>query len=74
MQVRLKVQKHTTAGNPSARLNVRMEKTKRHKKTPRAFTPRFPKVKDEAWWLVLANTSSSHLYALKRVSFTDVSV
>lgn len=28
-------------------------------------------VKDEAWWLVLANTSSSQLYAIKRVSFTD---
>jgi len=28
-------------------------------------------VKDEAWWLVLGNTSTSELYALKRVSFTD---
>lgn len=30
-----------------------------------------PQVKDEAWWLVLGNTSTSQLYALKRVSFAD---
>lgn len=28
-------------------------------------------MKDEAWWLVLGNTSTSELYALKRVSFAD---
>lgn len=28
-------------------------------------------IKDEAWWLVLGNTSTSELYALKRVSFSD---
>ncbi|KAL9689795.1 hypothetical protein QQ045_010185 [Rhodiola kirilowii] len=34
---------------------------------------RFPRVqlKDEAWWLVLCNTSTSELYAMKRVSFAD---
>ncbi|XP_047939428.1 DExH-box ATP-dependent RNA helicase DExH14 [Salvia hispanica] len=73
IQVRLKVQKRTAADNSGTRLNVRLEKTNRHKRTGRAFTPRFPKLKDEAWWLVLANTASSHLYALKRVSFKDVS-
>lgn len=31
-----------------------------------------PQVKDEAWWLVLGNTSTSQLYALKRVSFADL--
>ncbi|XP_016651849.1 PREDICTED: uncharacterized protein LOC103339988 [Prunus mume] len=36
-----------------------------------AFTPLFPKVKNEAWWLVLANTSTWELYALIRVSFSD---
>ncbi|KAH6801139.1 U5 small nuclear ribonucleoprotein helicase [Perilla frutescens var. hirtella] len=74
IQARLRVQQRSTADNPCVNLNVRLEKTNRHKKTARAFTPRFPKVKDEAWWLVLANTSSSQLYALKRVSFTDVLV
>lgn len=28
-------------------------------------------VKDEAWWLVLGNTSTSELHSLKRVSFSD---
>jgi len=31
----------------------------------------FLQLKDEAWWLVLGNTSTSELHALKRVSFTD---
>ena len=31
----------------------------------------FLQVKDEAWWLILGNTSTSDLYALKRVSFSD---
>lgn len=29
-------------------------------------------VKDEAWWLVLGNTSTSQLHALKRVTFKDI--
>ncbi|XP_011087302.1 DExH-box ATP-dependent RNA helicase DExH14 [Sesamum indicum] len=72
IQTRIKVQKRTAGDNPSVSLNIRLEKANRHKKTSRAFTPRFPKVKDEAWWLVLGNTSTSQLYALKRVTFTDV--
>ncbi|KAK4427739.1 DExH-box ATP-dependent RNA helicase DExH14 [Sesamum alatum] len=72
IQARLKVQKRTAGDNPGVSLNIRLEKANRHKKTSRAFTPRFPKVKDEAWWLVLGNTSTSQLYALKRVTFTDV--
>ncbi|KAL0364719.1 UNVERIFIED_CONTAM: DExH-box ATP-dependent RNA helicase DExH14 [Sesamum angustifolium] len=72
IQARIKVQKRTAGDNPSVSLNIRLEKANRHKKTSRAFTPRFPKVKDEAWWLVLGNTSTSQLYALKRVTFTDV--
>ncbi|KAL0357444.1 UNVERIFIED_CONTAM: DExH-box ATP-dependent RNA helicase DExH14 [Sesamum calycinum] len=72
IQARIKVQKRTAGDNPGVSLNIRLEKANRHKKTSRAFTPRFPKVKDEAWWLVLGNTSTSQLYALKRVTFTDV--
>ncbi|KAL7153162.1 hypothetical protein ABFS83_04G147200 [Erythranthe nasuta] len=72
IQARLRVQKQTVQDNPRLSLNIRLEKTNRHRKTSRAFTPRFPKVKDEAWWLVLGNTSTSQLHALKRVSFADV--
>ncbi|KAL7114962.1 hypothetical protein ACP275_04G154200 [Erythranthe tilingii] len=72
IQARLRVQKQTVQDNPRFSLNIRLEKTNRHRKTSRAFTPRFPKVKDEAWWLVLGNTTTSQLHALKRVSFADV--
>ncbi|EPS69565.1 hypothetical protein M569_05199, partial [Genlisea aurea] len=38
----------------------------------KAYTPRYPKVKEEGWWLVVGNRRSSELYAFKRVSFRDV--
>ncbi|XP_058180771.1 DExH-box ATP-dependent RNA helicase DExH14 [Rhododendron vialii] len=71
VQVRLKLQKKNPDDGKAITLNIRLEKTNSHCKTSRAFTPRFPKLKDEAWWLVLGNTSTSELYALKRVSFSD---
>ncbi|KAE9467176.1 hypothetical protein C3L33_00910, partial [Rhododendron williamsianum] len=71
VQVRLKLQKKNPGDGKAITLNIRLEKTNSHRKTSRAFTPRFPKLKDEAWWLVLGNTSTSELYALKRVSFSD---
>ncbi|XP_004299306.1 PREDICTED: activating signal cointegrator 1 complex subunit 3 [Fragaria vesca subsp. vesca] len=58
-------------GGESCSLNIRLMKTNFRKHKSRAFTPRFPKVKNEAWWLVLGNTATSELYALKRVSFSD---
>ncbi|CAI6000970.1 unnamed protein product, partial [Closterium sp. NIES-64] len=36
----------------------------------RAYTPFFPKVKEEGWWVVVAAADSPTLLALKRVSFT----
>ncbi|CAK9163517.1 unnamed protein product [Ilex paraguariensis] len=73
VQVRLKIQRRDPDSGKVSSLNIRLEKTKSNsqKKTSRAFAPRFPKVKDEAWWLVLGNTSTSELFALKRVSFAD---
>jgi len=35
----------------------------------KAYTPRFPKPKDEGWWLVLGNVDSGELLALKRLPF-----
>lgn len=41
------------------------------RKDARAYAPRYPKVKDESWWVVLGNKNTWELYALKRVNFVD---
>ncbi|XP_059642764.1 DExH-box ATP-dependent RNA helicase DExH14 isoform X2 [Cornus florida] len=69
VQVRLKLERKDHEGGKLT-LNIRLEYTNSRRRTSRAFTPRFPKVKDEAWWLVLCNTSTAELYVLKRVSFS----
>lgn len=71
IRMKLRVEKKDINGRKSLSLKIKLEKTNRKQNRSRAFTPRFPKLKDEAWWLVLGNTSTSELYALKRVSFTD---
>lgn len=71
IQMKLRIQNKDDGSRSSCSLNVRLENVDTKRKTSRAFTPRFPKVKDEAWWLVLGNTVTSELYALKRVSFSD---
>lgn len=70
VQVKLKLQRRDIDGGKASTLNIRLEKINSKWNTSRAFTPRFPKVKDEAWWLLLGNTFTSELYALKRVSFS----
>ncbi|KAG8652395.1 DExH-box ATP-dependent RNA helicase DExH14 isoform X2 [Manihot esculenta] len=70
IKTKLKLQKKDADGTKSLSLNIKLERTN-SRKSSRAFIPRFPKIKDEAWWLVLGNTSTSELYALKRVSFSD---
>ncbi|KAK4477790.1 hypothetical protein RD792_017052 [Penstemon davidsonii] len=74
IQARLRIQRKNAGDDHKVSLNIRLEKTNRRRKSSKAFTPRFPKVKDEAWWLVLGNTTIAKLHALKRVSFTDVLV
>ncbi|XP_014495737.1 DExH-box ATP-dependent RNA helicase DExH14 isoform X2 [Vigna radiata var. radiata] len=71
IKVKLKIQRRDTDGEKSDILNIRLEKINSRRHSSRAFVPRFPKIKEEQWWLVLANTSTSELYALKRVSFSD---
>ncbi|KAE8716022.1 hypothetical protein F3Y22_tig00110156pilonHSYRG00221 [Hibiscus syriacus] len=71
IQIKLKLLKKVTETERSLQLNIRLEKTNLRRNISRAFTPRFPKIKDEAWWLILGNTSTAELYALKRVSFSD---
>ncbi|QCE13990.1 P-loop containing nucleoside triphosphate hydrolase [Vigna unguiculata] len=73
IKVKLKVQRRDRDGDGerSDILNIRLEKINSRRHSSRAFVPRYPKIKEEQWWLVLANTSTSELYALKRVSFPD---
>uniref|UniRef100_A0A2P2M953 SEC63 domain-containing protein n=1 Tax=Rhizophora mucronata TaxID=61149 RepID=A0A2P2M953_RHIMU len=71
IQVKLKLQKRDSDDRKYVALSIKLEKTNFRQNTSRAFAPRFPKLKDEAWWLVLGNTATSELYALKRVSFSD---
>ncbi|XP_077223084.1 U5 small nuclear ribonucleoprotein helicase [Tasmannia lanceolata] len=71
VQVKLQVQKRDKGGSNSSILNIKLEKMNSRSTKSRAFVPRFPKVKEEAWWLVLGNVSTSELYALKRVSFSQ---
>lgn len=53
-------------------VDVFLRRTSRsRRKDARAFAPRYPKVKDESWWLVLGNKYTWELYALKRVSLVD---
>jgi hypothetical protein len=37
---------------------------------PRVYAPRFPKIKEEGWWLAAVAAGSNELLALKRVSLT----
>ncbi|XP_047314247.1 DExH-box ATP-dependent RNA helicase DExH14-like [Impatiens glandulifera] len=73
IQVRVEFQgkKSGTSTKSSLFLNIRLEKLNSRRKTSRAFVPRFPKLKDEAWWLLVCNSSTSELYGLKRVSFNS---
>ncbi|KAH7652348.1 DNA helicase protein [Dioscorea alata] len=71
VQVKLRIQKSDNEDSKAPVLNIKLQKTNFRRSTSRAFTPRFPKVKDEAWWLVLGNFTTSELYALKRISFSD---
>lgn len=40
-------------------------------KAPMSYTPRFPKIKEEGWWVVVGDASKDELLALRRTSFGD---
>ncbi|XP_074317082.1 DExH-box ATP-dependent RNA helicase DExH14 [Silene latifolia] len=70
IQMKVRLQRNKEGNGSRYSLNIRLENVHK-RKTSRAFAPRFPKVKEEAWWLVLGDSMSSELFALKRVSFSD---
>ncbi|KAL6867611.1 hypothetical protein ACP4OV_015635 [Aristida adscensionis] len=71
VDVKVKLQKEEKEQSKPPTLNIRVQLKNSRRSTSRAFAPRFPKAKQEAWWLVLGNATSSELYGLKRISFTD---
>nr|ADE77338.1 unknown [Picea sitchensis] len=70
-QIQMKCNLQKTESSREQNLYLLEIKLRRTKSGSRAFAPRFPKIKDEAWWLVLGNTKTWELYALKRISFSD---
>ncbi|CAM6105785.1 unnamed protein product [Calypogeia fissa] len=61
-------------GSPESSLFVEVRLSRRtasHSSNARAYVPRFPKIKEEGWWLILGNPKTSELQALKRISFVD---
>nr|CAB3501610.1 unnamed protein product [Digitaria exilis] len=70
VNVKLQLQNEQERSKPPT-LNIRVQLKNSRRSTSRAFAPRFPKAKQEAWWLVLGNATSSELYGLKRISFAD---
>ncbi|XP_072988680.1 DExH-box ATP-dependent RNA helicase DExH14 isoform X2 [Typha latifolia] len=71
IQLKVRLQNKDAGVSKSPVLSIKLEQTNSRRSTSRAFAPRFPKVKEEAWWLVLGNVNNSELYALKRISFSE---
>ncbi|OQU93017.1 hypothetical protein SORBI_3001G457800 [Sorghum bicolor] len=70
VDVKVKLRNEQERSKPPT-LNIRLQLKNSRRSASRAFAPRFPKAKQEAWWLVLGNATSSELYGLKRISFAD---
>ncbi|KAM3230161.1 hypothetical protein ACQJBY_060762 [Aegilops geniculata] len=70
LNVKVKLQNEDKEQSKPQMLNIRMQ-IKNTRRSPRVFSSKFPKAKQEAWWLVLGNITSSELYGLKRISFAD---
>ncbi|GBG84220.1 hypothetical protein CBR_g38192 [Chara braunii] len=57
---------------PSLALEVHLRRRKASgSRSLRAYAPRFPKLKEEGWWLVFGDPTTGELHAIKRVSLID---
>lgn len=50
-------------------LNVDLSRESKLRRDTKAFAPKFPKLKDEGWFLVLGDTEKNELLAMKRVGY-----
>ena len=54
--MKLKLQRRDVDGGKSLRLNIRMEKTNSRRNMSRAFAPRFPKVEDSPYFVLIVRS------------------
>eukprot|EP00026_Physarum_polycephalum_P000144 Phypoly_transcript_00144.p1 GENE.Phypoly_transcript_00144~~Phypoly_transcript_00144.p1 ORF type:complete len:2136 (-),score=361.95 Phypoly_transcript_00144:17-6424(-) len=68
MNVKLTAPKTVTIGGEAA---IKVEISRPNKGFPKgaSHAPKFPKQKDEGWWLVLGDTSDGQLLALRRMAY-----
>ncbi|OAE30033.1 hypothetical protein AXG93_3893s1430 [Marchantia polymorpha subsp. ruderalis] len=72
VDVKWRVVRRPGPSESSLQVEVRLvRRTQSAGSSARAYVPRFPKVKEEGWWLILGSPQSSELHALKRISFVD---
>ena len=59
------------AKNKTVHVTLKRVGSKCGSKAPNSYTPRFPKVKEEGWWIVIGDSANDELLALRRISFGD---
>jgi len=59
------------AKNKTVHVTLKRAGSKCGSKAPNSYTPRFPKVKEEGWWIVIGDSANDELLALRRISFGD---
>ena len=59
------------AKNKTVHVTLKRVGPKCGSKAPKSYTPRFPKVKEEGWWIVIGDSANDELLALRRISFGD---
>ena len=58
--------------NVSIQISLKRSGKRTGRKTaPRAYAPRWPKQKDEGWWIVVGEKTNGELIAMRRAQFAD---